>query len=429
MNRSSIFDKAFKVFSYFLCICFAIYFTIQCIQHFMLDEDVTQIEYRKFHDDSESIYPSITYCIKNPVVPKERQSIWLKYGKNDTTNLRKDYLKYLSGLSNSDAFTESDYDVVSKKLENFLKEVEIVMDANTFVTWNQRNGTLTLVKAIRKFKTERDSSEPVIENLSNQEKEKFPDLKFYITQKSGKEKCYTFDVPFMENVQVNSFILRMHPYRLFGIKFKENIERIKPKQYESSYRMYFHYPHQKLLAMSSSSGFQSSLDISLQYNRQHWLKSIEVLRRRDKRSHPCISDYEYDEKIIKETIESFGCKLPNIDPRNNASICKDKMLSSKFFNALYKKQHHPPCHRIQTINIMDKEYETFEKKKDNDEQASKIIRKLNHRINFEDNYFKEMIYIKDYTFLSLFANAGGYIGKLSEIQNLKQKIRPCIIFY
>ena len=54
--------------------------------------------------------------------------------------------------------------------------------------------------------------------------------------------------------------------------------------------------------------------------------------------------------------------------------------------------------------------ENFEKKKTDEKESSKITRKLAHRIYFEDDYFKEMIYIKDYTFLSLFANAGGYIG-------------------
>ena len=48
MKRSLILDFVSKGLSYVLCVCFALYFTVQCIQHFMLDEDVTKIEYRKF---------------------------------------------------------------------------------------------------------------------------------------------------------------------------------------------------------------------------------------------------------------------------------------------------------------------------------------------------------------------------------------------
>ena len=78
------------------------------------------------------------------------------------------------------------------------------------------------------------------------------------------------------------------------------------------------------------------------------------------------------------------------------------------------------------IQIIKKEVEDW--LKDDDEKASKITRKLNHRISFQDNYFKEMIYIKDYTFLSLFANAGGYIGKLSVNSVFKQVISRVLGF-
>ena len=125
MTRSFILDFVFKGLSYVLCVCFAIYFTVQCINHFMLDEDVTKIEYRKFHEDSSAIYPSITYCIKNPIASKENTLIWKKYGNKDAKELRNAYLDYLAGLEGSDIFSETDYDMITKNLETYLNEVEI----------------------------------------------------------------------------------------------------------------------------------------------------------------------------------------------------------------------------------------------------------------------------------------------------------------
>ena len=417
MTRSDAFDLAFKVFSYFLCICCAIYFTVQCIQHFMLDEDVTKIEYRKFHEDTEAIYPSITYCIKNPVVSKDNDLIWKKYGDKDPKELRNDYIKYLSGLESSDVFSEKDYDIITKQLETFVEEVVIAFDSNTFVTWKLENKSLILTDAYRKYATEKNQNtegHEEVEYLTNEEKQKIASPKFYITQRSTKEKCYTFDVPYIENVRVDSFHLHLDPYELFNINKEKNKKMINPQEYQSYFRMYFHYPNQKLLALSKRSILQSAIDSSLQYNRQHFLKNIEVLRRRNKRSQPCITEKEYDKIIIEETIESFGCKLPNIDEKNNASICMGRAISSKFYNAISKKQHRPPCQGIQAINIQDKEFERSVGMKNDEKKISKVPRKLVQRIYFEDSYFKEMIYIKDYTFLSLFANAGGYIGKESK---------------
>ena len=413
MTRSDVFDFAFKVLSYFLCICFAIYFTLQCIQHFMLDEDVTKIEYRKFHEDIEAIYPSITYCIKNPVVRKDNDLIWKKYGDKDPKELRTDYMNYLSGLQHSDVFSEKDYDIITKQLETFLEEVVIVFDSNTFVTWKLENRSLILTDAYRKFTTEKENTESheEVEYLTDQEKQKIASPKFYITKRSMKEKCYTFDVPYIEKVRVDSYNLHLDPYELFDFNKEKNKKMINPQEYQRYFRVYFHYPYQKLLALSVRSVFQSAINSSLQYNRQHFLKNIEVLRRRNKRSQPCIADKEYDKIIIQETIESFGCKLPNIDMKNNASICMGRAISSRFYNAIFKKQHRPPCQGIQTINIQDKEFETNNRKRDDEKKITKVPRTLVQRIYFEDSYFKEMIYIKDYTFLSLFANAGGYIGK------------------
>lgn len=378
----------------------------------MLDEDVTKIEYRKFHEDSSLIYPSITYCIKNPIASKENTLIWKKYGNKDAKELRNAYLDYLAGLEGSDIFSETDYDMITKNLETYLNEVEIVLESNTFVQWRLENNAFLLTEAFRSYKAERDGTESdVVEYLTTKEKEQISSPKFYVSLRSKKEKCYSFDVPFIKNVNVNSFILHLDPYNLFGINKTENTEMINPQEYQKYFRLYFHYPHQKLLALSRRSIFQSAINSSLQYNRQHFLKNIEVLRRRDKRSQPCIAEKEYDNIAIQETVEAFGCKLPNIDIENNASICNGKVISSKFYNAIFKNQHRPPCQGIQTINIEDKEFETMERKKTNEKKASKVLRKLVHRIYFEDDYFKEMIYIKDYTFLSLFANVGGYIGK------------------
>ena len=397
-------DKVLKIFSYFICVGFAIYFTVQCIENFMLDNDVTQIEYRKFHYGINSIYPSVTYCIKNPI--SSRGVIWERYREKDPNqkkNQAREYRSYLAGFNTSVAFSEDDYDLISIKLEHYLNHVITILDSNIEVIWELKNGTFFPKSAKRQFKTEKGK---IVEELTAEELDMISLMKFYITRRSIKEKCYTFDIPFIKNVQVNSFEIYLKIKVLFDSNDQKNTDMIQPKEYENSYSMYFHYPHQKLRAISSRQGFESSIDSTLQYTRQHFLRKIEVLRRRYKRSQPCITDYEYDEKITTETIKSFGCKIPNVDIQDNAPLCQGKEFL-KFYTALFKKQHPPPCQVIQAIDIVNEE-RANEISKTID--PSKIPRKLIHKIHFDDDSFKEMIYMKDYTFLSLFANAGGYIG-------------------
>ena len=39
LKKSNAYEKVFKIFSYFICVGFAIYFTVECIENFMLDND------------------------------------------------------------------------------------------------------------------------------------------------------------------------------------------------------------------------------------------------------------------------------------------------------------------------------------------------------------------------------------------------------
>ena len=41
----------------------------KCIHSYYLDKDVSQVEYRNFHETEEYIYPSITLCLKEPLSP------------------------------------------------------------------------------------------------------------------------------------------------------------------------------------------------------------------------------------------------------------------------------------------------------------------------------------------------------------------------
>ena len=45
-----------------ICIIGAILLIGYCIREYALDQDVTHIEYKKFHEQPDDLYPSITLC-------------------------------------------------------------------------------------------------------------------------------------------------------------------------------------------------------------------------------------------------------------------------------------------------------------------------------------------------------------------------------
>ena len=395
MDNAKKLELTFKAVFHVSCLCIVIVLVTGCIFQYLRDDDFTMVEYKKFNN--KSTYPSFTYCFQWPILGAWSPKPWKKFGNEDVNSIRNDYLNYLEGRDVEDAnFTESDYDQLSKKLEDFMPMVEAGLENNGVVQWSFGNGSLTLKKAFRRFSDIRLGNKITLA-FDSEKMKGISTPSFYISHRGVDRKCYTFDIPWIKNEQVNRFTLYIKPELLPG-------KTIKPIDQQKDFFIAFHYPRQTLRALSTASGFSSSIDISQHYRRQFKLANIEVLRRRNKPSKPCI-DGGYDEEIIQRTIESFGCKPRTIKLGDRTNSACNYNSTLQFQSSLINNQHPPPCKGIQSITEFHGELDLTEWLKTTDYEGRLML-----EIQIQDPYYKEMVYREAYPIESLIGNSGGYIG-------------------
>ena len=127
-----------------ICITAAIVLIIFCIYQYSLDQNVTDIEYKRFHETAESMYPSITLCFVEQFV-KDKLA---QYGQEIGLRSYKDYKHFLSGKSSVKNLTWKaewrgiDYDKVTVQLKDSLHFIAINFLNGGRVVWRVENGTM-----------------------------------------------------------------------------------------------------------------------------------------------------------------------------------------------------------------------------------------------------------------------------------------------
>ena len=97
----------FQIFCHFL----TIWITCWCFHKYMKDKDVSHVNYRRFHDDSDSLYPSLTLCFNNPFLDDRLKK------NGDGVNITT-YVHFLEGTLWDDRMVNIDYDNVTVDLKS-----------------------------------------------------------------------------------------------------------------------------------------------------------------------------------------------------------------------------------------------------------------------------------------------------------------------
>ena len=116
--------------------------------------------------------------------------------------------------------------------------------------------------------------------------------------------------------------------------------------------MGFNFPQQRLLDWPVNQ-YWNNLNKTGYYD---WFKvtTVELLKRRNKRSEPCSIEWkELDDWILKQHIEDIGCRAPYIKAYENFPVCdtqvKMKQSIVKWPDATYK--YPTPCEGASNIGF------------------------------------------------------------------------------
>ena len=88
-----------------------------------------------------------------------------------------------------------------------------------------------------------------------------------------------------------------------------------------------------------------------EYSLDFTITQVEVLKRRNKRKKPCISNtISFDEMVLNDHIKKNGCRAPYQNIRNETPVCSStKGMKGAHYDLFWKIGEKTPCTSIKNI--------------------------------------------------------------------------------
>ena len=356
-----------------LCILATISLVFWCLYEYSKNEDICEILFKRFHEDEESLYPDLTFCVADQFDEMKLKS----YNENFTSLGYRNFLA--KGDPWDDRYLKVNFFDVTMKLEDHLIETCL------------RGADPTSV--CEKLETIKTSS-------------------------MFGEKCYTFHFP------------KGKPMAFAFIKINTSIfdNGIRPKRWD--FKIMFSFMNQiyaSFAAYFAEWPERSVLDGNAPYNMLFLLKQMEILRYRKKSNDVCDDSNDYDRRIKENMIKKIGCH-PLYWTFDNAStpICSKREDFERFnvehFDKATRYRHNGtylhPCKEFQKFQIEYRDVNDYfagqALNMSEDSNSNKTGDKNWFQIEYQVRVqkFKEIVQIRAYTLQSLVGNVGGYIGLL-----------------
>jgi hypothetical protein len=387
-------STGFAKFYHALCLLAAFILVSWCISEYRLDNDVTQIMLRRFHETVDDIHPSITLCDVDP---------FRNYDTSLTINggnvLLQKYIRLIQGdksaleeirnaLDNDTMFdnymenlNKVDYDDVTAGLRDiithFYVKIPIHAELMDVLTYNVRKNLLVI---------DRNESKSKIVDLDG-----FQYVSTFVSLRHPNYKCFTFVVPIREGIYIREITMRLNTSgHARGLDL-------------SQFYFMLTYPRQIL---GVSRGNQVFLNRHhkrnpLCYKFEAVLGSIEVFKRRDKSRKRCNVDWRnHDLMIFYDIMGEVGCNPKHWKIKSNLPNCS-KVEQYRKINQKIDEMNMvmPPCRRIEKVSKITK----------GTDLGWRCLRNSYLDLKFimdEERFYKEIVLVPAYTFQSLVGNSG-----------------------
>ena len=296
-----------------LCLVIAFGLTLKCLVKFLENNNLSSLNYKKFHKNEYHIYPSMSWCIIYPFNENELK----KYGKDINVT---SYSEFLQGRHWDEKMIDIDFDKVTTSLADNLLESWLLLHDDTVYHYNQSTKT----------------SDPSgwVPN-------------FYVSFRSSIRKCFTFDMPFMEQQPVN----------IFGLAMKNEFfpRGVRPTANDKDrFYVYLHYPGQRFTSIYTLKyDWELKSNQSNPYNMQYEVRDVEVNRHRVRSQQPCIEDWRnYDKILMDDIMFEAGCRPPHWETTHNLSLCSESKQMTYIADqptTAYVEAFGPPCTVIENL--------------------------------------------------------------------------------
>ena len=287
------------------------------IHKYLKNEDTTLIEYKLFQDTVSVPLPEATICFVDPILNSSLTS------KNKSFDV-VEYIKYLKGeeVLNQE-YKKVDYRNVSLNLFSYLNFIWIGLRPG-----QRQSGTICTPSL-----PSSDSNNCSLITITN-------NINGFGAQNLWKCLGVKVDDKYSKNV---SYLVIT-----FKVEFGALLKRIPVVG------VAFNHPGQNLRKTDTD----QIIWINPEENRtitSFKIDSMEILRRRNKRSDKCLKEYtSYDQLILKHHIERIGCNPPYYKLFRNLPICDTPSFLREFFNngeKLPKGEIDFPCQEMPHLSF------------------------------------------------------------------------------
>ena len=309
-----------------LCFLVAVGLASRCLIKFLENDSLSSVNYKKYHKNEYHIYPSMSWCIINPFLEHKLK----KYGADVNVT---SYSDFLGGFHWDEQMLDIDFDDVTPSLSDNLLEIWLYLH---------------------------DLTEYRYDHVS---KSSYPAgwvPYFYVSFRSSARKCFTFDIPFMEQKPIMFFNIRVrNSFFPRGVRPMANDE--------DRLSVYLHYPGQRFTSYYTIKyDWKSKSKESKPYLMQYEVRDVEVNRHRVRRQEKCIEDWKnYDQIVMDDIMLAAGCRPPHWKATHNLSLCSNPDQMAYFYDQPLPaaiEEFGPPCTVIENLQYRYYEQEYSNKR-------------------------------------------------------------------
>ena len=332
--------------------CFATAFgmSIYWFYMFLKDEDLVQINLKTSETIDKSQDTMASFCFKDPIIESKLKTY------NDTITAQK-YLEFLYGYRLHVGSNSIDFDDITLNLMDYYLEDTIAFHNGTYMQGIAPN---------------------------------FVHEKPHVTY-SG----------FYDGQLIKCFGMRSTYTGVSYSSFRFNSSLFPNGIRNNYFRIFLHLRNRFLLAGSSVKFSWPNRTMKKEYATTFWLQQVEIIKRRNKRTNPCLSDSSsYDDTILNDHLEEVGCNLPNQKRNENFKPCESlEKIRKARYDVMRNKRSKIACTTAASIMFAFEEEDWNWKGSD-----------WFHVFFMDPYHIKEIVMVKAVDIQTAIGNAGGYIG-------------------
>ena len=346
------------------CIFATIFTTIWQLNDYCNGPHGTIVEYKRFQDKKNDLYPSVGICFSNTILKDELK----RYG--DDVNMTA-YVQFLSGDYWDQNFLKIDYDFVTQNLDKYITAY--------------------------KYRTLSFGS--------------------YVPERSTHNfigmKCLVFNIQFMKGQQLLDFEIDLQHDIFNGGRRIDSLG--DDPSMENQLWVILHYPNRLAWQFDlAKRRWPTRKSNSPKHYRMAFdIRSMDVVHRMHKRSLPCLeASIDPDMEAQRSLLESIGCKPPYWNASSAFPLCsaqkKMKAVASKIVATILgtDMDARMPCRKFENIVYS---YEDIETPDGGENSSLKMI------FEYSTKNYKELKEVKNMelqTFIGNQIELGGNIASL-----------------